>query len=222
MRRAYAAALSSATILMTAATAIAAQGDWYVRGEGGYVFGGDTFDGDIFVPGDHDASTDGGWRAAVAAGYLVESDLRVEVEVAYSDRDTDDGQLFGSALPTVSGSISALMVTANLVWDIPHKLFGAQPFVGAGVGMLHVDADYTSFDAATITIDDTDSEAVGKVFAGVAYPIGNNLEATFTYQYAGSFNDLDFPAGPALAPTLGIFRTDYDEHSLSLGIRFTM
>lgn len=220
MKRIYAAALSSVAILATAATA--AQGDWYVRGDLGYVFGGDTLDGDIFVPGDHDASTEGGWRAAVAAGYLVESDLRVELDVAYSDRDTDDGQLFGAPLPTVSGSLSAWMVTANLVWDIPHKLFGAQPFVGAGVGLLSVDADYTSIDAATITTDDTDNEAVGKMFAGVAYPIGNNLEATFTYQYAGSFNDLDFVTGPVALPPEGRFRTRYDEHSLSLGIRFTM
>ena len=222
MKRAFAALLSTAAILMTTATAIAAQGDWYVRGEGGYVFGGDTFDGDIFVPGDHDVSTDGGWRAGIAAGYLVESDLRVELDVAYSDRDTSDGQLFGGPLAVVSGSISAWMATANLVWDIPHTLFGAQPFVGGGVGLLDVNADYTSFNGATITVNDSDTEAVGKLFAGVAYPIGNNLEATFTYQYAGSFNDLDFPAGPALSPPLGVFHTRYDEHSLSLGIRYTM
>jgi outer membrane protein W len=211
-----------AILVVTATAAVAEQGDWYVRGEGGYVFGGDTFDGDIFTPGDHDASTSGGWRAAAAVGYLVESDLRFEIEFGYSDRDTDDGQLFGSPLPAVNGSISALMVTANLVWDIPHKLFGAQPFVGAGAGLLDVEADYTSVDAATITIDSSDREAVGKLFAGVAYPIGSNLEATFTYQYAGAFNDLDFPAGPAFSPPLGVFKSGYDEHSLSLGIRFTM
>jgi opacity protein-like surface antigen len=94
--------------------------------------------------------------------------------------------------------------------------------VGAGAGLLHVDADYISFDAATITVNDTDTEAVGKVFAGVAYPIGNNLEATFTYQYAGSFNDLEFQTGPALSPPEGIYHTRYDEHSLSIGVRFTM
>jgi len=222
MKCANAALLWSAAVLLPAATAMAAQGDWYVRGEGGYVFGGDTFDGDIFVPGDHDASTDGGWRAAIAAGYLVESDLRIEIEVGYSDRDTDDGQLFGAPLATVNGSISALTVGANLVWDYPHKLFGAQPFVGGGVGILKVDADYTSIDAATITIDDTDTEAYGKLFMGFAYPVGDRLEATFTYQYAGSFNDLDFPAGPAFSSPLGVFHTRYDEHSLSIGVRFTM
>ena len=222
MRFANAALVWPASVLLTAATAMAAQGDWYVSGGGGYVFGGDTFDGDIFAPGDHDASTEGGWRAALGVGYLVESDLRIQADVSYSDRDTDDGQLFGSPLPTVSGSISALMVSLNLIWDIPHQVFGAQPFVGAGVGMLQVDAAYDSIDAATITIDDRDTEAVGKVFAGLAYPIGNGLEATFSYEYAGSFNDLDLPAGPAFSPPLGVFRTDYDEHSVSLGVRFTM
>jgi OOP family OmpA-OmpF porin len=222
MNRISAVVFASAATLATTAVATAAQGDWYVRGEGGYVFGGDTFDGDIPTFGDHAASTDGGWRASVAAGYLVESDLRIEIEVGYSDRDTSDGRLFGAPLAQVSGSINALMVSANLVWDIPHQMFGLQPFVGGGVGMLRVDADYTSLNAGTITINDADTEAMGKLFAGVAYPIGDRLDATFTYQYAGALNDIDFPAGPALAPPQGVFHTGYDEHSLSLGIRFTM
>lgn len=222
MRKEILAISSAAILTMTATAASAAQGDWYVRGEGGYVFGGNTFDGDITKFGDHAASTDGGWRAAAAVGYLVESDLRAEIEVAYADRDTADGRLFGAPLATVSGSLTALTVSANLVWDVPHKLFGAQPFVGGGVGMLRIDADYTSTDAATITINDSDNGAIGKIFAGAAYPIGDQLEATFTYQYAGSFNKIDLPAGPAFSPPLGKFSTRYDEHSLSLGVRYTM
>lgn len=214
------AALTLATVCLNDAGA-AQKGQMYVRGDLGYVFGDNSMDGDIFGPGDHDVDTDGGWRGGAAFGYLLEDDLRVEAEVSYSDRDTDSGQLFGAPLPTVSGSISAWMVTANLVYDIPHKLFGAQPFVSLGAGWISVDADYTSVDAATITTDDTETQAVGKIGAGFAYPVGNNIEATLAYQYAGTFNDLHFPTGPAGSAPIATFRAPYSENSVSLGVRYT-
>lgn len=202
--------------------ASAAQGQMYVRGDLGYVFGQDeTLDGDIFSPGDHDVGTDGGWRGGAAFGYLVEDDLRVEAEVSYSSRDTDNGQLFGAPLPTVAGDITTWMVTANLVYDIPHKFFGAQPFISAGAGWISVDASYISNDAATIETRDRDTQAVGKLAAGLAYPVANNVEATLTYQFAETFNELHFPTGPAASPVQGTFASSYRENSVSVGVRYT-
>ena len=202
----------------------AQQGQIYVRGDVGYVFGDSSIDGEAFASGsrtDHGVETDGGWRGGAAFGYLIEDDLRIEAEISYADRDTDSGSLAGLPLTTVSGSVSALMVTANLVYDIPHKLFGAQPFVSGGVGIICVDADYISSDAATIRVDDTDTVAAGKIAVGFAYPVAQNIEATFAYQYAGTFNDLTFPGGPAVGPPQGIVKLPYGENSVSLGVRYT-
>jgi outer membrane protein OmpA-like peptidoglycan-associated protein len=149
-----------------------------------------------------------GVAVAGSLGYKYGNGLRAEVEIAY--RDNGVTSAFGG---TGTGDVSAWSGFINGLYDFDTG--GAiTPYLGAGIGIVHVDRGGAGNQHVSLSGNSTDAGA--QAIAGVSFAINYNLKLDLSYRYLTTFSDASFtltPAGTSVS-------SDYESHTLLAGLRW--
>lgn len=145
--------------------------------------------------------------AMATLGYGYSNNLRSELELSYRKNDIESvGTSSGS------GDFTTITPMLNLMYDF--KGMGAwTPYVGAGVGMAHIDIDGARpVDGVTASGDEWAWAYQG--IAGVGYQLNNNLGLFADYRFLDT-SEVNFrtSAGKELG-------TDFTEHRVMVGLRW--
>ncbi|MFC7331776.1 OmpA family protein [Rhodocista pekingensis] len=202
-----------ALVVPAAASAQQATGEgFYVGAQTGINWLQDTeFDGAIR----NTATFDGAWTGVIEGGYRLGNGFRFGAEVGYTDHTID--QIKGGAAGRAGGAgdINAWTFMATAYYDIDTGT-AFRPYIGLGGGVIRAKVDGAAdVFAPGNRVSDSDSALAYQVAAGVAYAVSPNLDLTLGYRFLGS-EDLD------IRPTGGTqFDTDYQSHSVLVGVRWT-
>ena len=159
-------------------------------------------DEDEYIPFDFDL----GYLGTAAVGYnwfFPESiaDLRVELEASYRYNDIDE-----IASGDADGEVQAFSALVNGYFDFRTNL-PVVPYIGAGVGAMHIRHDDDGAGGATGSIDDDDTALAYQVMAGFYRHISDNLAVGFEYRF---IETEDF----TLSRSVGAdFEDEYNQHS---------
>lgn len=160
-----------------------AEPGWYVT-----LFGGASFLEDVHTnyddPGPYeiDAITDTGFIVGGAIGTHISEDLRVELEVAYSENDVDEIEYDGTEY-SGTGDFSILTFMGNLWYDLPLST-ELKPYIGGGLGVAIVDASNIGYDCC----EEYDSSEVAFAFqagAGLRWMMSENIALDVGYRLRG-------------------------------------
>jgi opacity protein-like surface antigen len=207
---------------------IAEPAGWYVS-----LFGGVSWLEDVktdyeFIGYDGsyhaDIETDTGFIVGGAVGTHFTEDLRLELEVAYSENDVDK---IGYSNDDVHGNYDAhgqfgiLTIMANLWYDLPLSE-ELKPYIGGGAGVAIVDADVSYDDSPGYDpiFDDSPVVFAFQVGAGLRWQVLENVTLDVGYRLRG----MD---GPRFDSETTAFQgtSDYDadwmwSHNVIAGISF--
>lgn len=156
-----------------------------------------------------EASFDPGLFGSLALGTAFGENWRGEAEFSY--RVTDVDAITGAA--NGSGDVSGVAGMVNGYYD----LFSGsdwRPYVGAGIGLMRLDADGVS-PVGGSSIDDDDVVAAVQGIVGIGYRLDKNL---------GLFTDYRFLAttGPEFTTAAGVeTEGEYREHRIVVGLRWS-
>ncbi|RSY37369.1 outer membrane protein, partial [Sphingomonas koreensis] len=184
-----------------ATPALARDNAWYVGVEGGAMIVEDiNFDiGAATSAGTVDHNY--GWDVGGVIGYDL-GGFRIEADVSYR-RATVDGYRSTVTTPArtaagalvnfpagnydyAGGSSSALSFMVNGLLDFGED-DGIQGFIGGGVGVSRVKADYGLNDNGSF-LDDSDTVFAWQVLAGLRQPISDNIDVTLKYRFFNADN----------------------------------
>lgn len=184
-----------------ATPALARDNAWYVGVEGGAMIVEDiSFDiGTSTAAGTVDHNY--GWDVGGVIGYDL-GGFRIEADVSYR-RASVDGYRSTVTTPaylasgTISnfpagnydyagGSSSALSFMVNGLLDFGED-DGIQGFIGGGVGVSRVKADY-ALNTRGSFLDDSDTVFAWQVLAGLRQPISDNVDVTLKYRFFNADN----------------------------------
>ncbi|TQV73340.1 outer membrane protein [Denitrobaculum tricleocarpae] len=186
----------------------AAQAQFYLGAQGG-----------VSIQDDSDADEDGisgelgyseGFALGALGGYrfgLNDSvSLDIEGEVTYRDNDVDDLTIEGVDFDA-DGDLTSFAFMAN-GWLNWHVGSGFSPYVGGGVGVLHVELEDLDVSGVNIA-DDSDTVLAGQLGAGVAYAVTENVELSLDYRFLIA-DDADFEGT----------ETEMQNHSVLIGFKY--
>jgi opacity protein-like surface antigen len=209
---------------------VAEPASWYVS-----LFGGVSWLDDVktdyefngYVGNYHaDIDTEVGFIVGGAVGTHLTDDLRVELEVAYSENDVDKIH-YEAPVDANSddfdghGQFGILTFMANLWFDVPLSE-DLKPYIGGGAGIAVVDGDvgYSDFPDSDPIFDDSKVAFAFQVGAGLRWQAWENITLDVGYRLRG----ID---GPRFDSETTAFQgtTDYDadwmwSHNLIAGISF--
>ncbi len=183
--------------------ALAKDDAWYVGVEGGAMIVEDI-DYDITRPTPTPAATgigsvdhDYGWDVGGNIGYDFGA-FRAEAEVSYrragvdAYRSTLTTPVFQAAAAAAGtyayagGRTSALSFMVNALLDFGED-DGIQGFVGGGVGVARVKAEY-GLNTRGNFLDDSDTVFAWQAIAGIRQPISENVDVTLKYRFFNADN----------------------------------
>jgi opacity protein-like surface antigen len=167
---------------------VAAPAEWYVSLFGGVSFLDDVetdyeFNGSRFTT---DAKSDTGFIVGGAIGAHLTDDLRVELEVAYSENDVDEINFEGYGGYDAEGTFGILTFMANLWYDIPLS-DTLNPYVGGGAGVAIVDGDiaYSPDDGDDSPYDSSEVAFAFQLGAGLRWNAFENITLDIGYRLRG-------------------------------------
>lgn len=213
MKRSLALAASTIALAAVAGSPALAQDQGpYVAFGGGYVIPNESeldYSG-AGAPPDAEVEWDNGWAAMLAGGYAWGNGLRTELEMSYRDNDVD------SITPNPTGaasdgSVNALSFMANALYEFDFGI-GLKPYLGAGIGMARVEMEDVGLGGTQI--EDGETSWAWQGIAGAAYGVSENVDVTLDYRYF-SAPDVELNA------TAGSVDTDYENHTIMVGLRYT-
>lgn len=212
MKKLLLASSAAAALLASVSSANAADPRWpywYIGLSGSVGFLNDS-DLDDSVTGD--AEFDNGWGLGGQLGYTPAwgHGVRMELDV-YHRRNDFENITIGGVGSTASGDIDSTAYMFNVLYDFRNQS-GFTPYVGAGLGWAHLNADT---DAGGFSIDDSDDGLAWQAMAGIAYAPRSMpmTEWSLGYRYF-SMTDV------SLDSTAGTVDMDYDVHNLEAGVKF--
>ena len=176
-------------------------------------FSADASAGNHTVNAAGELTFDTGASAGVTIGYILSNLVRTELELGYTEMDYDEvkGELTltsgGATLATVggaaalSGEIETLNGLASVIFTpsasglegIPFLgllsglLGNFTPLVGGGIGFADWEDKIKSATDGTTTLtingEESDTDFLAAVLAGLEYDVGQNLTAKVTYRH---------------------------------------
>ncbi len=189
------------------------------------------------------------WTGFARLGYKLNNHWRVELEVGYRPGDIDSVRggtnqaVVGLCSPGVTrttasatcgspdGDIKSWTVMGNVIYDILPD-FVIDPFVGAGIGVNHMKANFTgqfsnvpgALSATNpafqnLTVDDSDTAFAWQVLGGLSWKATDQLNVDLTYRYL-SGSDVAFQTTSTAALSPGTFRGRYKDQSVTIGVRY--
>lgn len=204
--------LAAAATLAHATSADAA--GWYFAADVGaswaqdnsYVFG-EAFTVPVtFITGPHPANHDTGWSISGSVGWASAGGWRFEGEVGYRTNEL--------SLPhfTRSGDVGQFTVMANVLYDIP-VASSLSLSLGGGLGAGIVTISHN-------VLEEDQSMFAWQLIGGLNWSVSADTELTLTYRY------LDAGAPDITGPHGVHFDrekySDLSDHSLSVGLRFSL
>ncbi len=180
----------------------------YVRGEGGFVFGGDVDpDDDLFEELDYDS----GFVVGGGVGYRIHPDWRAEISTHFERRDLDAED---SLLLLDGGDVRVISGLASIYRDFSLNVGPAElkPFVGLGLGVAQVRTnDLVGAFAKGPIADESQTNFAWSVTAGVAHDLTERLALDVRYRFldAGEY-DLDTT------------QARYRSHAVLAGLRYAL
>jgi opacity protein-like surface antigen len=240
-----AALFAGAATMLSAGHAAADDATWQRMVDGLYVEGRllapltDTFTGDgvstvAAANGGARLSFHSGYSFAVAVGTRVMPRVRAEAEIQHTVgkdakvffRHGFVGNAFQGQRLKSRGDATLTIFAVNAFYDVTEFDVGGNrvvPFVGAGIGAMHVDVDNMSPDGARFDFNDSDTVAAGSLHAGADIAITDKVTATARYTVAAvqelSFNGTDTTGAGAVT------RAEVDahlEHYVGIGLRVSL
>ncbi len=214
----------SALAGLTIASAADAQSALYIGGSAGASFMSDRGFGTTFhsgtgmtSPGSATTSFDPGATLDGAVGLHLPLGFRVEGELGWVHNDVDSTTVNPSnpAFPVPNGTKftspsggerNFITATVNLFYDIPVRIAGIAPYIGAGAGYYHLSANNTVFSQPytfTGRASDT-SGAVVLAEAGLTIPVVPRLAVVPAYRYEHFFNSTE----------------GWNSHQIKVGLRY--
>ncbi|WP_119392907.1 outer membrane protein [Taklimakanibacter lacteus] len=173
---------------------VAEPAGWYVS-----LFGGASFLDRVDTNYSYDGtsgyeanvSTDLGFIIGGAVGTHLTDDLRVELEVAYSENDVDDiryrdGGDGSTDTYDAHGKFGILTFMANFWYDLPLSE-EVKPYLGGGLGLAVVDGDvgYDDFDDYDPIFDSSEVAFAFQLGAGLRWQAWDNISLDVGYRLRG-------------------------------------
>ena len=155
-----------------------------------------------------DTDFDLGWLASFSAGYAWRNGVRLELEFAYRENGVDS---LANAAAQGDTKLMTGMVNATYAFRTLGPLV---PFVGAGVGVGHLELDSVRPVGAT-SIDDSNTGLALQGIAGIEYALTEKLSLNLSYRYMFA-PSLDFTA----ANGAGV-KSDYESHAVMVALRWS-
>ena len=209
---------------------VAAPAAWYVS-----LFGGASWLDEVKTDYDFtgfagtyhaDSETDVGFIIGGAVGTHLTEDLRVELEVAYSENDVDkihyidasgDGDDYDA-----HGKFGILTFMANLWYDIPLSE-ELKPYIGGGAGIAIIDGDagYSGNSSYDPIFDGSEVAFAFQVGAGLRWQVWENVALDVGYRLRG----IDGPTFDTKVTDPNFDSSNYDadwiwSHNVIAGISF--
>jgi outer membrane autotransporter protein len=144
--------------------------------------------GDINGGGDRASKTRNTLGGAIAVGYYLNHldsriPLRAEIEYAFrSDADVSWGRSHSTGLRKFNALFNVQTLQANLYWDIDTGT-AFTPFIGGGLGMSFIYADYKTEGMPSIS--EYTTGFAWNAGAGVAYNVNDTIAVDLAYRFAG-------------------------------------
>lgn len=203
---------------------------WYVS-----LFGGVSWLDDVKTDYEYDGyagtyhvdfNTDTGFIVGGAVGTHIMDDLRVELEVAYSENDADRLH-YNSATGSnykgdASGRFDILTFMANVWYDIPVSET-VTPYIGGGAGIAIVDANpgYKHQPLYDPVFDSSEAAFAFQVGAGIKWQVAQNIALDVGYRLRG----IDGPTFDAAETDPTYDTSNYDakwlwNHNVIAGVSF--
>lgn len=217
-------------VMFSPLAAQADAGDWYVQASGGLNRTSDLKNSRIISTGATSTSIntkmkfDHQYAGGVAFGYKYNDNVRFDIE--YTHRSNNTERYYNAATGTVlstDGFIKSNSFMVNGTYAFDAGIPSVRPYIGAGVGMSHVEVEIIdSFGQS----DDSDWAPAGQLTAGIGWNVAENIELFTQYQYFHVFN-------PNLNPSASIssgsftFRehthedSNVSSSSLLVGVRYS-
>lgn len=159
---------------------------WYVGVEGGAMIVEDIdYDINDGADGVVTADSDYGWDVGGTIGYDF-GGFRAEAEVSYRRASLDALRDDTTNFDYAGGSTSALSFMVNGMLDFGAD-DGVQGFIGGGVGVARVKANYGLATQGDL-VDDSDTVFAWQAIAGVRQPISENVDVTLKYRFFNADN----------------------------------
>jgi opacity protein-like surface antigen len=202
---------------------------WYVS-----LFGGASWLEDVDIEYDFEdvqdyevnAETEVGFIVGGAIGTHVMDNLRVELEVAYSENDVDKIDYFDAGDGSrdsydASGKFGILTFMGNVWFDIP---FGEviSPYIGGGLGVAFVDGNeaYDDFDNGADIFDSSETAFAFQVGAGLRWHVAENIAIDVGYRLRG-IDGVDFDNNESTGNSTSDYRADSMwSHNVIGGVSF--
>jgi opacity protein-like surface antigen len=188
----------------------------YFSGNAGVSFLFDSDDEYPGVPGGaFETSYDPGFNIAGAVGYDY-GNIRAEGEIAYRSNDVDESSLPGIVSPA-NGSVSALSFMVNGYYDVHTPNFSLVPYIGGGIGVAHVNADFSvSGVPSSPFVDDSATVFAYQFMAGFGVKVSPTITLTGGYRYFAT-TEPEFDDSTGIPPTN--FESEYRNHEVNFGVR---
>ncbi len=171
--------------------------------------------GEMFEDSAHPIFFHPAFGLSVAYGQQITDYLRAEVELGFSHMQGDElrNNDVNDPLEPLDGSATQISVMTNYWADF--DLGYVQPYVGGGVGMAMVQADY-QFNTS-IYGDEFSPALALQVGAGVRKPVGDNFLLDLGYRYRSTID--------AFADETGIIdpgTVTYETHGVHMGLTWLL
>ncbi|MBU2270463.1 MAG: outer membrane beta-barrel protein, partial [Alphaproteobacteria bacterium] len=216
--------------LLAAGAASADPNGWYGALDAGYHM--PTVETNVGV----DMEVDDDWAGFARLGYRFTPNWRVELEGGYRPGDlgeltsaATDAPFFCNVSPATGacenpdGELTATTLMMNVIYDFGSADSTVRPFIGLGAGVNRVNTEFVGTLASsrgiTVSADDSSTELAAQAIAGVAWALSERASLDLTYRYLVSNLEFEtFDTSPAV--DLGTIAGRYEDHSISLGLRY--
>lgn len=217
---------------------------WYLRGDVGYGFERETdFTYDVFENNGlnrtnifngefEDIRTDGAFQVGIGAGYQFTDFFRADATLNYWKEDLD---AVGNGVLSMEPSAEIFEAMGNVYVDLG-TFVGLTPYVGAGVGAVHVEYDpdclYGTLSCESVPglsyEGGADWRFAYSLMAGLSYDMSKNLKLDIGYKYldaeGGEAATASYYTTSPTGPTTEIVAEDdgFTRHSITAGIRYSL
>ena len=121
-----------------------------------------------------------GYLGGLAMG-LKNDYFRAELEAGYTKSDIDEVTYHGLVLNGVGGDVKAYSILANFYYDLDYFHSNFMPYIGIGLGSVHVDEDTETENG--YKLDGNFGAFAGQGIAGLKYYFNRTLSVSLDYRY---------------------------------------
>lgn len=191
----------------------------YILTDDGSTIGGP---GAVLYTFNYDQTYENGYGTSAFLGWTITDGLRLELEGGFRSADLDTATVvagdgvtyFGGEVVDIGSDVQMATAMVNFYYDLD---FGEWlvPYIGAGAGAAQVEYD-VSEPGLIFSGNDKAWIFAYQLMAGVSFPIAQGFSMSVGYRY---FTTEDFDR---TGTTGQVFKTDVTQHSVDVGMQFSL